>query len=324
MRFLRTITGALLLFLPVVACTLAPVTTPTPTTPASMPSGGLDFAPDPGFRVTGCSVPEVSVTETGRFYLYCSDGPRQMFAVSEDGLDFQVLDGPSEETQRNDPRKLLLPDGTWRKYIWNSEAGALLSERSTDGLHFEREEGERYRLDESDNGTMGVRTLFVTRAGGVVLLYVGDMGGVNNVRRACSPPGDNGANFTFQDGNPLGDADAGGGQNSYVDPYALVLPDGRVRVFTMWQGPGAVPPQGIKGDIYSFVTDDGVTFTPEPGPLLQPGDFTAYQVYSLNDPKVVLLPDGRYRMYVAAMTDDGQGGHRWVIVSATAAQDGGG
>ena len=40
---------------------------------------------------------------------------------------------------------------------------------------------------------------------------------------------------------------------------------------------------------------------------------------SLNDPKVILLPDGRYRMYMASMirTGPGENDIKWAIVSAT-------
>src|SRR5262249_25971716 len=148
----------------------------------------------------------------------------------------------------------------------------------------------RYSPQPGDRGMIGVYDHFVDSAGGVVLLYIGDMFGRNNIRRAYSPPGDNGLNFRFERGNLLGDDDAGGGGNSYVDQKSIRLADGRVRLFTMKQG-----------SIYSFISDDeGKTFRLEPGIRLQPASFPDVPVKSLHDPWVVRLPDGRYRMYVCA------------------------
>ncbi len=107
-----------------------------------------------------------------------------------------------------------------------------------------------------------------------MLLYVGDMQGLNNLRRAYSPPGDNGWNFQFDRGNILGDAGAGGGPNSYVDPKSLRLPDGRIRLFVMRQGA-----------LYSFISEDeGRTFQREEGVRLSPADFREFEVLSCTTP----------------------------------------
>lgn len=81
------------------------------------------------------------------------------------------------------------------------------------------------------------------------------------------------------------------------------MPTGRLRLFTM-----------RKTVIYSFISnDDGLTFSFEPGARLQFTDYKEATLTSLNDPVVVHLPDGRYRMYVASLRSD----NVWTIVSAT-------
>jgi hypothetical protein len=78
----------------------------------------------------------------------------------------------------------------------------------------------------------------------------------------------------------------------------MELADGRLRMYFYDIG----GPQG-QNTIYSAVSSDGVNFTLESGTR-----FTLANVY---DPNVVVLPDGRYRMYlnmadiVSATSSDG-------------------
>jgi len=271
----------------------------------------LLFIPDPGVRVDNASLPAPGVDASGVVHLYYEDNsakpgqPRQLVASSSDGLSFSP--GMKPQDRAYDPRRLLLPDGTWRLYTYDPRTAEMKSSSSKDGLHFTTDPGTRYRPQPGDNGVIGVYDLFTDADGGVVLLYVGAMKDLNNVRRAYSPPGDNGWTFTFDRGNVLGDADAGGGPNSYVDQKSILLPDGRRRLFTMKQG-----------TLYSFISEDGGnTFTIEPGIRLKPDDFPELKLVSLHDPWVVLLPDGRYRMYVAAAVGTGPGTMKFAIVSAT-------
>ena len=141
---------------------------------------------------------------------------------------------------------------------WNFGTSQIGSLFSADGVTFTPETGVRYTLQPADKGTLGVYDAFSDRQGGVVLLYLGDLPGLNNVRRAYSR--DNGLTFTFDRGNILGDDNAGGGANSFVDEKSIRLPDGRIRLFTMRQH-----------TIYSFVSvDDGYSFVRDPGTRLEP------------------------------------------------------
>lgn len=234
---------------------------------------------------------------------------------SSDWLDFAVTD---TDADAGIFRALKLPDGTCRAYGFDATKGidgeGLTSRSSKDCVTFTEDEGYRYLLQPADKGKMGVWDLFVDSEGGVVLLYLGDMLGLNNVRRAYSTDG--GWTFEFTNGNVFGDDDAGGGARSFVDDKVVVLPDGNIRAITM---------RG--GSVYTFLsTDDGKTFGYE-GEALSPDDFTDGNYVGLFDPQLVLLPDGRQRIYVTAQVETGKtltDGRREldsVIVSATTREE---
>jgi hypothetical protein len=270
---------------------------------APAPEVALEFTFDAGFRVVGATNPQPGVDSvTGQVHLYYVDHAtgQPRVAVSSDGLSFPA--GTSAvNVFRNDARNTRLPDGTWRRFQWNFGTSQFGSLFSPDGITFTPESGVRYTLQPADKGTLGVYDAFSDRQGGVVLLYLGDLPGLNNVRRAYSR--DNGLSFTFDRGNVLGDDTAGGGANSFVDEKSIRLPDGRIRLFTMRQN-----------TIYSFVSnDDGYSFVRDPGIRLERASFKEATLTSLNDPVVVRLPDGRFRMYVASLRSD----QVWVVVSAT-------
>jgi hypothetical protein len=83
-----------------------------------------------------------------------------------------------------------------------------------------------------------------------------------------------------------------------VDPDVMELPDGRLRMY-FYDISG---PQG-QNSIYSAVSSDGITFALEAG--------TRFTLSNIYDPNVIILPDGRYRMYlnmqdiVSATSSDG-------------------
>jgi hypothetical protein len=275
----------------------------------------LTFVPDPGVRVDRAGLASPSYDEdTGFFYLYYDDeeSHRQLVTTSQDGLIFGPGAAPTEWL--HDPRILLMPQpdaeerAIYRRYIRQPDS-TFISESSPDGRHFTRDEGIRYTPRPQDL-PVGVYDHFADSQGGIVLLYIGDMYGVNNIRRAYSAPGDNGWIFRFENGNPLNDADLGGGSNSYVDQKSILLPDGRRRLFVMKQG-----------SIYSFISrNGGATFTLEPGVRLTPASFGDLKIRSLHDPWPVLLPDGRIRLYLHGFIDDGSS-PRNDILSATQAGD---
>ncbi len=103
-----------------------------------------------------------------------------------------------------------------------------------------------------------------------------------------------------------------------MDPKGLLLPDGRLRVITMNQHGPPYPPAARSGTLYTFTSsDNGKTWVQDDGYRLRYDSFTEFDVYSLNDPKLVRLPDGRYRIYVAAMIKQSDGSMEYSILSAT-------
>ncbi len=281
-------------------------------------SPDLEFTPDSGIRMDNASNPGAIVdNETGIVYLYYEKHTgtppgTQKIAKAEDGLNFS--DVTTDLHASLNPRAVKLPDGTWRKYIYLNTENALKSESSKDGYTFTEDEGARYQPEEN----IGVYDVYVDKSGGVVLLYVGDMGGDDNVRRAYSTDG--GDSFTLETDDLLGDKDLDATMK-YVDPKTLLLPDGRRRLITMKRGEnGAAPIVGkvAIGELHTFISSDDKNYTHEPGIRLKPEDFTEFTVWSLNDPSLVRLKDGRYRIYVAAIvTDDKCPEGRWAIISAT-------
>jgi hypothetical protein len=275
------------------------------TTSDSSIAWDLTFTPDPGIRVDNAAIPSAYVDDTGSVVLMYEDESTQpgswKIKTASDGLIFFTSVDPAAVRH---PYDVLMPDGRWRRYIWNPPSQQFTSETSSDRIHYTSDVGTRYALQPQDNGTMGIYDIFSDSAGGIVLLYIGDMYGMNNVRRAYSSDG--GWTFAYTDGNVLGDDGAGGGPNSYVDQHCIRLPDGRRRLTCM-----------RRTDIYSFLsTDDGKSFSADAGARILKSDFTELTVQSLNDPTMVLLPDGRYRIYVAALISKGAG-TKWAILSAT-------
>ncbi len=287
--------------------TATPTELPPTATPTSVPS--LRFVPDQGIRMDFAALAKVTVGDDGLFYLFYQDksGKRlkNPIAVSSDGLSF--AEGRTSDGSSRHPYAVELPDGTWRRYIL-SENNVIKSESSVDGVMFTQDEGLRYSPSEEDRGTLGTYDIFVDKEGGVVLLYVGDMKGLNNVRRAYSPPGDNGWTFSYERGNVLGDDRAGGGSRTFVDIKSVGLPDGRRRLFAMRGGT----------QILSFISDaDLGAFSLEPGVRLSKEDFIKLSVISLHDPMIIRLPDDRYRMYLHLHVKGQESGEKTVIVSAT-------
>ncbi len=278
----------------------------------------LTFIPDPGIRMDYATNASPAIAADGTFWLYYTTwtgaNPSPHRATSADGITFS-----GEEVyfdRENDPRRALLPDGTYRFLHYDANVDGLGSTSSSDGLYFSPDQGIRYFLEPEDNGTFGVFDCYTNSNGEVVLLYIGAMGALNNVRRAVSTDG--GWNFTFDGGNVCGDDEDGGLGFSHVDPRTIELPDGSRRLFTMKQGPEP-PHPGVRkvSEIYSFYSADGKNFTQEEGLRLIPEDFTEFDVWSLHDPWVVRLSDGRYRMYITAILTGTDGITRDAIVSAT-------
>ena len=292
----------------------------------------ISFTLDQGYRINFASNPRILSYEKGQLKLGYEYQARELtanpsdkgyVAFSTDGLTFS---GNRRFQQgENKERGVLIDNEIWRRYAEDEGSGKVMSESSTDGVNYSPDDGYRYDLNTNDSGKMGVRTFFVDQYGGVVMLYNSDIS-VNGkevifVRRAYSKPGDKGLHFELTDDDVMGMTYDDGVNQSFADPNAIVLPDGRVRLIVMQQDRGQpLPPLGRTGTIYSFISDDGSTFQME-ARLFSWENFSEFEVRSLNDPKIIRFDDGSYHIYVAAMipTESGeedQGEYKWVIVSA--------
>jgi len=269
--------------------------------------------PDTGIRVTTGGIPFATVVATtGVTYLgYVEVGTNlSKFQSATDGLAFS---NPTLLTYNNrsvDSRRTLMPDGkTWRLYEWDFGLKVFVSYVSTDGNVFTREVGTRYAPAAADNNSVGVYEAYVAKDNSVILMYLGDLQGKNNLRMARST--DNGVTFSYLKGNVLGDDAAGGGANSFVDTKTIVLKDGRRRLIAMRQL-----------GLHTFISDDGLTYTREPGVRVTAADFAAAgaTVYTVNDPVLVYDKSGKLKVYVAGATTrtaPGTESSTWGIVSAT-------
>lgn len=257
----------------------------------------LDFVPDAGIRVENASNPGLLLSESGSLTLLYEDQAErgQKIAQSTEASDWLDFGASETVTDISPYRATRLPDGTYRSYGYDPTVGqdsdCLKSRSSTDGQIFTADEGCRYTLTADDQGWMGVYDLFIGPDDEVILLYLGDKWGLNNIRRAVST--DNGWTFTFDEGDILHDAKNGGGMNSYVDERVIKLADGRYFLIAMQ-----------KGSIYAFLSNDGYDFS-EATLLLSPSEFVEKNLTSLNDPQIIQLPDGRYRIYVTGIEDLG-------------------
>ncbi|MBN2728760.1 MAG: T9SS type A sorting domain-containing protein [Bacteroidales bacterium] len=267
------------------------------------------FTPDTGFRITDASIPRIFQDSTNYvYYLYYVDqgGNPPSYQTSIDGLNFSnALHQPNipvlnDTSFLHSPKVVDCHNNTYRKYWYSNDT--MHSATSTDRMNFTLDAGYSYVLDTSDNGSKGVDDFFLLGGDSIMYIYIGDLYGRNNCRIALST--NNGQSFTFISKDPLGDYNNGGGANTYVDPKITKISPFEYRLFTMKGG----------NALFSFYTADGFNYTFE-GQCLNTSSFTQFNSTSLNDPHVIHLSDGRYRMYVASFIDTGSSPF-WAIVSA--------
>ncbi len=240
------------------------------------------------------------------------------FMLTEDGESFERVDN-SDGTYDYRLAPLEFPDGTLRRYVHDPKSGGIESYVTEDGVTFVKEEGIRYAIDtggDRDPHVFGVSTFFVDSDGGVVLLYnANNAAGDIVVNKAYAAPETEGMEFELVEENILGGSLPTDG---YADPHSLVRENGDVWVIVMHQADGPAPPLVKRGDIFAYVSrDDGKTFELE-GQLMSYRDFEEFEVWSLNDPKIVEF-DGELIVIVAAMVldeEDPDKEYKWVLVSA--------
>ncbi len=292
----------------------------------SFGQSNLLFQTDTGYRLDSATTRKVVLVHDTMFLYYGAEldtnGTPIGLAISTDMPDYLNF----TRVNINDYPKYYyhqLPNGNYRKYTYDAFAGGVKSETSVDGYTSTLDTGIRYTLQPGDSDIFGVSTYFNDTLGNVHMLY---MGGIANARHAVSYDG--GDNFTFISNNVLGDYGPPDGNYNYWDPYAIVMPDNAIRVFTMSQEGISAPPVNPTGYIFTFLsTDGGQTFNMEydsygDSVRFKYNDFTGMTNTSVNDPKAVVLQDGRIRVFVNGFVlQQLDSSYRWQILSATSGCD---
>lgn len=289
----------------------APAAEPEPaTTPAPQPSSPapevthpptpappeFEWTNDPGTRISDGSVPYAYRLKDGGFRLYYCGAGGILSAASADGLNFEKEPGVriapagglgNAESIICDATVIDLPDGKIRMYYKGSNGPGgpgqalhkVFSAVSSDGLNFQKE-GMRIDSEKTgDRGWASVPEAVKLPDGRVRIYYVsGDFEAMGGTMSAVSQDGIN-----FQ-------KEAGARVKMMVDPAVTLLPNGKYLLLAVVLPPPPNAPQKSQQPlgIYSFTSDDGLTFGNQQPVLQESG------VY---DPSIVGLGDDTYRVF---------------------------
>lgn len=244
---------------------------------------GMDWTFDDRLLIDHASVPAAIVTPEGKLRVYYVDAshidaseqqPENVNCAesSDGGKTFEVLgcwiEGRSGD-KAVDPSVVLLPDGRYRLYYYavsgmiNTTAPhSICSAVSADGVHFtqEKEVFSYPGLVDPDvfwNGREWLMFVFSIADGKLVLAKSTD-----------------GLSFAYSEPLSL---------EGYIIVTPVRLDDGRFRAYGF--------DQATQQQIASFVSEDGMSWTREPGVRL-----TAPEGKGITDPFVVRMPDGKWKM----------------------------
>ncbi|MBM4409542.1 MAG: hypothetical protein FJ038_13325 [Chloroflexi bacterium] len=302
---------------------------------------GLRWVKDPGVRIDvpqelghwKALTPDVVAVEGGLRMYYTLVGPgtdydvtpgRILSAFSVDGERWEPEPGvrvepfgPHADLRVVCPDVVPLDGGGYRMYLEGQPRGRpanIVSARSEDGLNWTPEAGVRYGDRVNRLGSPRVLDTGVTPgARGRWRLYFHryplplrmglDAG--NHILSAVSADG---LAFDLEAGVRI---PQGGDLETFAvyAAEALRLGTGGYRMY--YAGWTADP---VRGRIFAARSEDGVTWTKEGGPLLEPGGRGAFDAEKCSEPSVIRLPDGRFCMFYEACDEN----QVWRILSATA------
>jgi hypothetical protein len=179
-----------------------------------------------------------------------------------------------------------LEDGRFRMYYGGP--GGILSAISEDGTTFTKETGVRVPSGAQGGTEMIVSDpTMVTRQDGQVRIYykgaTGPGGPGQSIHTIYSAISTDGLHFE-KEGIRI-DSQQTPDRGWASVPEAIILPDGRVRLYYVSDG------LDVKHGIVSAISDDGLSFTRE-GPVLS----------GFVDPAVIRLADGRYLMLAVTIS----------------------
>ena len=248
----------------------APVPSPAETTPPLTPVP--EVTPTPAIPTP---TPDPAVTPEPPLLPAEEDIVMEFEWVAEQGI--RLADA-------NVPYVCRLEDGRFR--IYHGGPGGILSAVSDDGLTFQKEPAVRIPSGspESPEAITSDPTLVTLKDGRARMYYKGATGpggpgqSVHNVFSAVSMDG-----LTFEKEEIRIDSQKTADRGWASVPEAIVLPDGRVRIYYVSDG------LDVKHGIVSAISEDGLNFTRE-GPVLT----------GFVDPGIIRLTDGAYLMVAAA------------------------
>lgn len=176
-------------------------------------------------------------------------------------------------------------DGTTRLYYCNSQG--ILSAISSDGTTFAKERGVRISPGENSELIVCDPTIVDLPDGSIRMYYKGadsmDAGPGQSVHKIFSAVSSDG--LTFQKEGLRIDSETSGDNGWASVPDAIMLPDGRVRLYY-------VSAAGMEHGIGSAISSDGLNFIKEPG----------LRVENLVDPALVKIGD-RYLLFAASIDE---------------------
>lgn len=293
-----------------------PQTLPTPpATPQKAPAPSelkFEWTKDTGTRISDGSVPYAHRLKDGRFRLYYCGAGGILSAVSADGLNFEKEPGTrmspaggpgNAESILCDATVIDLPDGKIRMYYKGADGPGgpgqalhkVFSAVSSDGLDFQKE-GVRIDSEKTgDRGWASVPEAIRLPDGRVRIYYVsGDFEAQGGIMSAISQDG---INFQKEDGARV---------QSMVDPALILLPDAGYLLLAVVLPPPPNAPQnfGQQEGIYSFISDDGLTFG---------GKRPVLQETGVYDPAIIRLSNGTFRIFYGKDVG-GQGGQPNIVI----------
>ena len=275
-----------------------PVPTPTATTSVWTKEDGIRLQPSDAGLEAGSVVADISVIklsdDTYRAYFAINEGIRS--ATSNDGLAFTVEDGFRLPEGYGMPRVVRLCDGRYRLFAIVSDA--IASAISDDGLEFTVEEGTR--INASDFGVEQLSGGSLVELGdGTYRMYFSDLpkpGERVKDHQIFSATSNDMLTWTAESGVRVGSGS--GIDMSAEHPFVIKRSDGTFRMFYYRNNPIG---------LWTSTSTDGLTWENQESTGIT-------EKTEGNDPDVVTLPDGRWRLYFGDF-DESIGG---LIYSAVA------